>query len=58
MSLPTGSGCQWSTKIAMQQAGFKVVESVHYENLFNMLSKGRFITFGRGVNEAYQEIAA
>ena len=58
MSLPTGSGSQWTTKIAMQQAGFKVVESVHYENLFNMLSKGRFITFGRGVNEAYQEIAA
>ncbi|MCW3172301.1 hypothetical protein [Shewanella subflava] len=58
MSLSTGSGSQWTTKVAMQQAGFEVVESVHYENLFNMLSKGRFVTFGRGVNEAYGEVGA
>nr|WP_320125698.1 hypothetical protein [uncultured Shewanella sp.] len=55
-SLKTGSGSQWSTKVAMQQAGFEVIESVQYNSLFNMLSKGRFVTFGRGVNEAYQEL--
>lgn len=55
-SLKTGSGSQWSTKVAMQQAGFEVIESVQYDSLFNMLSKGRFVTFGRGVNEAYQEL--
>ena len=55
-SLKTGSGSQWSTKVAMQQAGFEVVESIQYDSLFNMLSKGRFVTFGRGVNEVYQEV--
>ncbi|QIR16056.1 hypothetical protein HBH39_00330 [Shewanella aestuarii] len=58
MQFPTGSGSQWTTKIAMQQAGFNVVESTHYDSLFNMLSKERFITFGRGVNEAFQEVTA
>ncbi|MCL1090995.1 hypothetical protein L2744_15585 [Shewanella profunda] len=55
-SLDTGSGSQWSTKIAMQQAGFNVIESTQYDNLFNMLSMGRFVTFGRGVNEVFQEV--
>lgn len=44
-SLNTGSGSQWSTKVALQLAGFNVVESTEYDNLFNMLSKGRFVTF-------------
>ncbi|MCT8985559.1 hypothetical protein [Shewanella phaeophyticola] len=57
VSLKTGSGSQWSTKVAMQQAGFDVVESTLYDNLFNMLSKGRFVTFGRGVNEVFQEVS-
>ncbi|QYK01482.1 hypothetical protein [Shewanella psychrotolerans] len=56
MSLETGSGSQWSTKVAMQQAGFEVIESTQYDSLFNMLSKGRFVTFGRGVNEVFLEI--
>ncbi|MGI2113124.1 hypothetical protein ACRN9G_05915 [Shewanella frigidimarina] len=56
-SLNTGSGSQWSTKVALQLAGFNVVESTEYDNLFNMLSKGRFVTFGRGVNEIFQEVA-
>ena len=55
-SLKTGSGSQWSTKYAMQQAGFDVMESTQYENLFTMLAKGRFVTFCRGVNEVFQEI--
>lgn len=57
MALKTGSGSQWSTKVAMQKAGFDVVESMQYESLFKMLSMERFVTFGRGVNEVYQEIA-
>ncbi|MEL4250258.1 hypothetical protein AAEH72_04400 [Shewanella xiamenensis] len=56
MALDTGSGSQWSSKAAMQNAGFNVIESIQYDNLFNMLSMGRFITFGRGVNEAFQEV--
>ncbi|AZG71553.1 hypothetical protein [Shewanella livingstonensis] len=56
MMLQTGSGSQWSTRVAMKQAGFNVVESAQYDSLFNMLSKRRFVTFGRGVNEAYQEV--
>lgn len=55
-ALDTGSGSQWSTKVAMQQAGFKIIESNQYDSLFNMLLKGRFITFGRGVNEVFQEV--
>ncbi|MGX9462086.1 hypothetical protein ACWXWU_12730 [Shewanella sp. A14] len=55
-SLNTGSGSQWSTRVAMQQAGFEVVEGTEYNSLFNMLSKGRFVTFGRGVNEIFQEV--
>lgn len=56
VALETGSGSQWSSKAAMQSAGFKVIESIHYDNLFNMLSMGRFVTFGRGINEAFKEI--
>ncbi|MCT8865961.1 hypothetical protein HT094_12065 [Shewanella sp. ZOR0012] len=56
IALDTGSGSQWSSKAAMQNAGFNVIESIQYDNLFNMLSMGRFITFGRGVNEAFQEV--
>lgn len=56
MALDTGSGSQWSSKAAMQNAGFNVIESIQYDNLFNMLSMGRFITFGRGINEAFQEV--
>lgn len=56
IALDTGSGSQWSSKAAMQNAGFNVIESIQHDNLFNMLSMGRFITFGRGVNEAFQEV--
>ncbi|QRK81557.1 hypothetical protein JM642_12840 [Shewanella sp. LZH-2] len=56
MALDTGSGSQWSSKAAMQNAGFNVIESIQYDNLFNMLSMGRFVTFGRGINEAFKEV--
>jgi len=55
-ALSTGSGTQWSTLTAMQQAGFPVVTSNSYNGLFKMLSSKRFTTFARGINEAYQEL--
>lgn len=55
---PTGSGSQWSTLRVMEEAGFTVVSGSHYDGLFDMLNLGRFITFGRGVNEAFREVEA
>ncbi|MBA6339982.1 hypothetical protein H4J59_03060 [Colwellia sp. MB02u-10] len=55
-ALYTGSGNGWSTRLAMEQAGFVIVTASGYESLFAMLSKQRFTTFGRGINEAYQEV--
>jgi hypothetical protein len=54
--LETGSGEQWSTFQILQQAGFKIMTAESYEGLFGMLNKGRFVTFGRGINEAYREL--
>ncbi|MCV0424689.1 MAG: hypothetical protein K5905_04400 [Roseibium sp.] len=53
---PTGSGAQWSTRHVMERAGFQVVTSADYDDLFKMLKLRRFITFGRGVNEAFKEL--
>lgn len=55
-TLHTGSGNEWSIRLAMEQAGFVVVTANGYESLFAMLSKQRFTTFGRGINEAYKEV--
>ncbi|OZG74281.1 hypothetical protein BTA51_04500 [Hahella sp. CCB-MM4] len=55
IQLPTGSGAQWSTARVMRDAGFDVISSDNYEELFEMLANGRFHTFGRGVNEVYSE---
>lgn len=57
-AMPTGSGAQWSTAAVMADAGFNVVSGSNYEGLFQMLEEGRFVTFGRGINEAYQELDA
>ena len=54
--LPTGSGKGWSTRKVMEKAGFIVVTGSNYEGLFGMLARGRFKTFGRGVNEAFMEV--
>ncbi|MFH1804553.1 MAG: hypothetical protein ABID63_06660 [Pseudomonadota bacterium] len=54
----TGSGAQWSTQAVMEQAGFDVVVGASYEGLFQMLEIGRFVTFGRGVNEIFDEYDA
>ena len=58
INLPTGSGAQWSTRKAMELAGFNVVTSPSYKGLFGMLSANRFVTFSRGINEAYREVNA
>ena len=57
-SLATGSGAQWSTYQILRQAGFQIMTAQTYEGLFGMLAKGRFVTFGRGINEAYREMNA
>ena len=53
---PTGSGSHWSTRTALENAGFEVITGSNYDGLFGMLSKERFLTFGRGINEAYSEV--
>lgn len=58
MAFPTGSGSQWSTRVVMENAGFEVITSEDYETLFRMLQLRRFVTFGRGVNEAFEEQAS
>jgi hypothetical protein len=58
MKYSTGSGAQWSTRRVMEEAGFKVATGPDYEGLFRMLMAGRFITFGRGINEIYSEYEA
>jgi hypothetical protein len=56
--LSTGSGRNWSSKRVMEEAGFNVVTGSNYNGLFGMLSKNRFLTFARGINEVYEEVAA
>jgi hypothetical protein len=55
---PTGSGAGWSTAGVMRKAGFNVIEGNNYDGLFSMLERGRFTTFGRGVNEIEAEFQA
>jgi len=54
-ALSTGSGHQWSTRLTLTSAGFNVVAGASYDGLFGMLMAKRFVTFGRGINEAYRE---
>ncbi|WP_285163694.1 hypothetical protein [Shewanella goraebulensis] len=56
-SYPTGSGIFWSTRNALEQAGFDVIVGSSYEGLFHMLERGRFTSFGRGINEVSDELA-
>ncbi|CTQ52682.1 hypothetical protein LP7551_01202 [Roseibium album] len=52
---PIGSGAQWSTTKALEQAGFIVVTAKGKPELMKMLSLGRFQTYGRGIDEIYSE---
>jgi hypothetical protein len=58
LTLTTGSGKNWSTKRVLEKAGFDVVTGSNYNGLFGMLSKNRFSTFARGINEVYGEVAS
>ena len=50
-----GSGVGWPDTDIFIAAGFKV-QTAAYENLWKMLSLGRFTAFNRGIHEAYVEI--
>ena len=56
--IPTGSGNQWSTTRVLKENGFDVVLGSNYEGLFGMLMRNRFATFGRGINEIFDEYEA
>lgn len=53
--IPTGSGSQWSTAKTYRENGFNLVTEIDYEHLFKLLMNDRFMTFGRGINEIYDE---
>lgn len=56
--IPTGSGTQWSTTKIYKESNFSLVTEIEYEHLFKLLMNDRFMTFGRGVNEIYDEYEA
>jgi hypothetical protein len=53
--LRAGLGSQWSTTKVLEYHKFKVVKSVDYNGLFQMLASGRFDYFLRGANEIFGE---
>ena len=53
--IPTGSGLEWSTTRVLKESQFNVITGSDYEGLFGMLMLDRFTTFGRGINEAFDE---
>jgi len=54
--LPTGSGKDWSTTRVLEGNQFNVIKGNNYDGLFSMLMLDRFTTFGRGINEAFDEL--
>ena len=54
--LRAGLGSQWSTTKVLESQKFKVVKSVNYNGLFQMLASGRFDYFLRGANEIFGEL--
>ncbi len=52
-----GLNSQWADVPVLRENGFRVVTSLGYENLFEMLAAGRFDAFPRGLNEARRELA-
>ncbi|MGO1119465.1 hypothetical protein ACTL6U_12195 [Rhodovibrionaceae bacterium A322] len=51
-----GFGSQWADMAVLEANSLPVVGVPHYENLFNMLSKGRFDYFPRGISEIWKEL--
>ena len=54
--LTFGLNSQWADLPIMRANGFSVVTSPSHENLFGMLTAGRFDAFPRGLNEAQREL--
>ncbi|WP_241687757.1 transporter substrate-binding domain-containing protein [Janthinobacterium sp. 17J80-10] len=54
--LSFGLNSQWADLPIMQANGFTVETSSSHENLFGMLTAGRFDAFPRGLNEAAREL--
>jgi len=57
INVPTGSGVGWSTTRVLKDNKFNVITGNNYDGLFGMLMLDRFTTFGRGINEAFDELA-
>lgn len=53
-----GRGSGWGDVRIFEHNGFPVVTAPQYHSLFEMLARGRFDLFPRGVTEAPQELAA
>ena len=51
-----GFGSQWADMEILKKNSIPVMGTAKYENLFKMLSAGRFDYFPRGINEAWKEI--
>jgi len=56
--LTAGQGSDWPDTQILQANGIKVVGSVNYDDLFEMLKYKRFDYFPRGVNEPWAEVKA
>jgi hypothetical protein len=56
--LSVGQGREWEDVKVLRANDFIVETGINYEGLFEMLSKGRFDYFSRGINEAPEEYAA
>lgn len=54
--LSIGQGTHWPDTAILEANGLRVVRSVKYEPLFDMLAKGRFDCFSRSVSEVLPEL--
>jgi hypothetical protein len=54
--LTVGRGSDWGDVKIFEHNGVPVVTAPHYDSLFEMLARGRFDLFPRGVTEAAQEL--
>lgn len=57
-SLRMAQGTGWNDVPLLRANGFNVAVSASYTNLFELLANGRVDYLSRGINEAWQEVAA
>lgn len=50
-----GQGSQWTVTLALRKLGFSILGSDSYEQLFDLLMKGRIDYFPRSINEVFVE---